>query len=237
MRVKNIPDETYKKIIEYAVTKCNMFSLNQRNNQFKLVKEKFTNICNIIFSDSIFNEDTIFNNYSEDLVNDIIKKYKDDKKIYEVEKNDVINIINKYNFKIDNLEEHIKESILFVIKYSIEMFMYSKTDEVFNNTYKKYKIKNCNYGDMENGVTTYFFELNDESKSILFSKKNIYDWIPPFSLEDLCLYKDGFMWLYSIAHEDICDIVCENEEEYEFLKSIGIEFWQDKYIPENNDFM
>lgn len=230
MTVKNMNNEIYKKIIDYALTKCNRFSLNKRNNGFEWDYQKCNDICNIIFSDLIFSKDTIFNNYSEDLVKNIIKIYKNDKRIYEVEKNYVINtLINNYHLKIDNIEECAKERISFAIEYSLDNFMYNKTEEVFNNTYEKYKIKT---GNMEKGVDTYYFELNDESKSILFSKKNIYDWISPLSLEDLCLYKDDFMWLYSVAHEDICDIVCESEEEYEFLKSIGVEFWQDKYVPE-----
>lgn len=231
MLIKNITDETYKKIIDYAVTKCNIFSLNKRNNQFEIVREKCDDICNIIFSSSIFSEDSVFSNYSEDLVNNIVKKYKDDKKIHEIEKNYVINaMINKHHLKIDNIEEYIKKTIPFVIKYSLEMFMYNKTCEIFNEAHKKYKIENCNYGNIENGLTTYYFELNDESKNILFDKKSIYDWISPLSLEDLCLYKDDFIWLYSVAHENICDIACESKEEYEYLKSIGIEFYQDKYI-------
>ena len=34
-----------------------------------------------------------------------------------------------------------------------------------------------------------------------------------------------------MAHEKICDIYCENEEEYNYLRSIGIEFEEDHFIP------
>lgn len=226
MLVKNMTNEVYKKIIEYAVNKFNVFSLNKRNNQFEYVRDKCINICNIIFSDLFFTEDIVFNNYSENLINRICEKYKNDQRICEVEKNYIKNIIiNKYRQNIENIEEYMNDSIPYTIRYSLEMFMYNKTCEIFNNKYKKYKIEKCNYGNMENDVVTYYFKLNDESKSILFSKKNIYDWVSPLSLEDLCIYKDDSMWLYSVAHENICDIVCENNDEYEYLKSIGVEFW------------
>ncbi len=72
--------------------------------------------------------------------------------------------------------------------------------------------------------------MQEENKELL-NKKSIYDWCFLTSLEDLCFYKNGYCWLYSVAHEEICDIFCENEEEYEYLKSIGIKFVDDKFVP------
>lgn len=72
--------------------------------------------------------------------------------------------------------------------------------------------------------------MQEENKELL-NKKSIYDWCFLTSLEDLCFYKNGYCWLYSVGHEEICDIFCENEEEYEYLKSIGIKFVDDKFVP------
>ena len=35
----------------------------------------------------------------------------------------------------------------------------------------------------------------------------------------------------SVAHEKLCNIYCESEEEYEYLKSIGVEFYEKEYVP------
>ena len=34
-----------------------------------------------------------------------------------------------------------------------------------------------------------------------------------------------------MVHEKICEIYCENEEEYNYLRSTGIEFEEDYFIP------
>lgn len=227
MLVRKMNSEAYKKLIEYAASKFNMFSLNKRNNQFEYIRNKSIDICKIIFSDYNFTEHIIFNNYSENLINKICEKFRNNEKVCEIEKNYIKNIIiGKYHQRIEDIEEYMRNSIHFTIRYSLEMFMYDRSCEFFNKKYNNYNINN----KTTDCITTYYFELNDESKNILFDKKSIYDWISPLSLEDLCLYKDDFMWLYSVAHENICDIACENKEEYEYLKSIGIEFYQDKYI-------
>lgn len=78
---------------------------------------------------------------------------------------------------------------------------------------------------------THFYRLGNELKEYLLSNKNLYNWLEPKYPEDICFYKNGYCWLYSVTHEEICDIYCENEEEYEYLKSIGIEFVEDKFVP------
>ncbi len=56
-------------------------------------------------------------------------------------------------------------------------------------------------------------------------------WLNPNFPEDIAFFRNGYCWLYSVAHEEICDIYCENEEEYEYLKLIGIEFVDDEFVP------
>ena len=57
----------------------------------------------------------------------------------------------------------------------------------------------------------------------------MYNWLNPNYPEDVAFFKDGYCWLYSVAHEDICDIYCTDENEYETLKEIGIEFYENKF--------
>jgi len=76
-----------------------------------------------------------------------------------------------------------------------------------------------------------FYRIDSTTKKYLLTNKNMYNWLNPKYPEDLSFFSKGYCWLYSVAHEEICYIYCENEIEYEYLKSIGIEFVDDKYIP------
>ncbi len=66
---------------------------------------------------------------------------------------------------------------------------------------------------------------------MLYEKNSIFSWCYPESLEDLCFLKNGYYWLESVAHEDLCFIYCKDEAEYEYLKSIGIVFDEDHFVP------
>ena len=83
--------------------------------------------------------------------------------------------------------------------------------------------------------TTYYFKLNNELKKQILNNSSLYGWCFPNYLEDICFFKNGYCWLYSVAHEKLCEIYCRDEKEYEYLKSIGIEFVNNKYIPSKNE--
>lgn len=76
----------------------------------------------------------------------------------------------------------------------------------------------------------YYFQTTTEVKDYILSNQNLYAWLNPEYPEDIAFFKNGYCWLYSVAHEKLCHIYCENEEEYKYLKSIGIEFEEDDYV-------
>jgi len=80
-----------------------------------------------------------------------------------------------------------------------------------------------------------FFKASIEMETYMLKNKNLYAWLNPNYPEDICFFKNGYCWLYSVAHEKLCDIFCENEEEYEYLKSIGIEFFEENFSPTPKD--
>ena len=69
----------------------------------------------------------------------------------------------------------------------------------------------------------------------MLSNSDLYAWLNPNYPEDISFFKDGYCWLYSVAHEEMCDIYCESVEEYNYLRSIGIEFIDDKFIEISNN--
>lgn len=76
-----------------------------------------------------------------------------------------------------------------------------------------------------------FYKFDEKLKEYMLTNKDLYDWFNPDRPEDISIFKNGYCWLYSITHEEMCDIYCEDEKEYEYLKSIGIEFWESKFTP------
>lgn len=70
----------------------------------------------------------------------------------------------------------------------------------------------------------HFYHFSDEMKNYLLTNKNLYAWLNPNYPEDISFFKDGYCLLYSVAHENLCNIYCENEKEYKYLKLIGVNF-------------
>lgn len=79
-----------------------------------------------------------------------------------------------------------------------------------------------------------FYKTDKEVEKYLLTSKNLYTWLNPKFPEDISFFKNGYCWLYSVTHEELCDIYYESEEEYNYFKSIGIEFIDEKFT-ENLD--
>jgi len=77
----------------------------------------------------------------------------------------------------------------------------------------------------------YFYRFSLELKDYLLTNDNLYKWNNPHFPEDISFFKDGYCWLSSITHENLYYIFCRNDREYKHLKSIGIEFFEKKFIP------
>lgn len=76
-----------------------------------------------------------------------------------------------------------------------------------------------------------FYKFTDEVRDYLLSNSDMNSWLNPKYPEDMTFLTNGNNYMWSITHEEMCDICCESEEEYEYLKSIGIEFVSDHYEP------
>jgi len=83
----------------------------------------------------------------------------------------------------------------------------------------------------------YFYKCTEEVKKYLLSNQNIYTWLNPNYPEDMSFFKDGYCLLNTLTHEEICDIEVETKEEYEYLKNIGIEFYDNKFTKADKKHM
>ena len=114
--------------------------------------------------------------------------------------------------------------------------------EVYTDNFlKKYKKniirkKNIRFSDSSKLYQTiYMFENVQEIRDEIYNRAFDY-WVFPNCLEDLSFTKDKHFWYRTITHENDYNIYCENEEEYGYLKSIGVEFYEDHFVKEDKFF-
>lgn len=75
----------------------------------------------------------------------------------------------------------------------------------------------------------YFYKFDNVIKKLLLENKFFYKWLHPFFPEDIAFFKNRQCWLYTVAHEETCEIYYETDEEYQELINLGIDF-EEKYI-------
>lgn len=219
-------------LMDYIFKKCDAFSVTKRYDQHK--EENETTINTISLLEKCLPKDLI-NNYSKKYLDKLYNQFKDNDLIFNEAYKEKYEC--KHSGFSDKFFDELKEMNREVcIKESIDWLYY---DNVTNNWLSKNKeniiLKKEDIiptGLIMEGFhisTTYFLKLTKELQEEILSKNSLYDWCFPYSVEDICFYENGRCWLLSVAHEEICDIFCENEEEYEYLKSIGIKFVDNKF--------
>lgn len=104
-------------------------------------------------------------------------------------------------------------------------------NDTYSNKYSEY--------EFEKLFQIQFYKFADCIKDYLLSNKNLYKWLNPKYPEDVSFFINERCWFTSITHEEMCDIFVESKEEYEYLKSIGIEFLEEEYreIKDNEVFI
>ncbi len=219
MTVKELKKDSYQILIEYAVKKCNKFSLLQY-----LFQKPYK--YNIIISELKNSNPNLLKENSTININEIYKIYSNDTRIFD----------DEYYSKFENMKNLKKGFIEQVLTY-YQNDLISK--EILSKNKKNIISKKNIFCDEIECLyqTIYTFKINNDTIKLLknmklFTDENTYnDSIIGGYLEDLCLYKNEHCWLNSVSHENLCDIYCDSEQEYEYLKSIGIEFYEDHYIP------
>ena len=230
MLIKNMEKETHKKLLEYIINKSNLFSLSIYSDQHL---KKHRKRMNIIVSNSNYSKEKILSEYSNELKDEIYEQFKDNKKIFNQE---YVNWFEKDSV-IDKY--YNRKSAIYS---AIDSFVYENRTKRFLKKYKNNIVKDNEtvFGEPIDDfiplcVTDYIFELNEEMIKVI-NEKDLIDWKYPNSLENLCFIKDNYYIFSSISHEDDYNIYCDNEEEYEYLKSIGVEFYEDHFVKEDKTF-
>lgn len=141
---------------------------------------------------------------------------KCDAVMFIVRKDIYINEIRTDNDSLNILQKNMKKYVEDINKYLLKKrhgayWVYSES------------------GADDELIDVYFYKFNNQLRQLLLENDSIYSWLHPTYPEDIAFFKNGYCWLYSVAHEDMCEIYYETDEEYHELIQLGIEF-DEKYI-------
>lgn len=76
----------------------------------------------------------------------------------------------------------------------------------------------------------YFLKITPEITRILLKEEGLKSWRTPYLPQDFIFINNNAIRMITISHEEMCDIYCDNEQEYKILKNMGIKFY-DEYNP------
>jgi len=224
MQVKKINNNAYKKLIMYAYEICDKVEL-KKIKHFVVNKEKKQEILKIIISNPKFTKENLIKNYSEKTLDDIYFEYKDDNRFFcdnEIRKK----LHYKNDVEYQNVLTKYKKSYINSI---IELFLYNERCIKFLEKYENNIIDKISTEYEE----YYYFKMDKHFIDFFMNETdNIYDFTFPYNLENLCIYINDDIWLESVADDKLCFINCRTEEEYEKIKSFGINFVKEKHKKE-----
>lgn len=169
------------------------------------------------------------------LVENIIERDIYDKLIeYAFKKCDAVMFVARKDGFSEELKEKLDKNIT-EMKTSLKNDFLKKRNGsywVFTKVgYKQLGINNCSDPiGFDELFEIMFYKTSNNVKDYLLKNENLYDWLNPDFPEDISFFSNGYCWLYSIAHENLCYIYCDSKEEYDYLKSIGIEFANSEFI-------
>lgn len=137
-------------------------------------------------------------------------------------------------------EKLIKQACL---KNNMVMFAFYKKDikklEKDLLPFQKYILKKIDKSNhnliYQPNMYIIFYRLNADLQEYLLSNKSLYKLDFPNYPTDISFFKDGVCWLNSITHEEICNICVESEEEFDYLRSIGIELLEKSFRQINEE--
>lgn len=217
---EEILGDTYKALMDYLFKKCDSISLTKYREQHE---DDRIHDLSVILKETGYSINDIIDNYSIQFLDEIYDKFKDNAEIFD-EQAELFT--RRYDKKY---KKRVTDATINWVYYNnnTEKWLTKNVRNIINCK----KNDNCLGNPNVYHSDTYTFKLNEEIKSEILSKKSLYDWGYPDSLEDICFFKDGYCFLETITHENLCFIYCDDKEEYEYLKSIGIKIFEKEFKP------
>lgn len=230
--------DIYVKLIKYACRKSNILSLqieiNNLGNVRKDILDKIDKYTQILSDLQYTSMQYIKENWSKSkCVNKIYDEIKDKPNMPWEED------LKKFKKMMENIKNQYRQEELakmdeFTIKETIESMLFivvgneayeQKMNEYINRLQNNIiKIDKCEYKQGWRNYDTYYLKIDSFLENELLKNRALYKWDFPDLPSNMCFYKNDILWLETIAHEEICRIYTEDEEEIKYLKSIGLDF-------------
>lgn len=236
MKVIKMKEGAYKELILYATKICDSFSLVKYKMLSEFEKSEKV-VQEIITSNPKYSKENILNNFSLEMIDDVYEEYKNNEEILSAwERECEENYYSCEDFfqlqgisSIDKYKERRMPNFKGLIKKSMELLLFELKAEELLEKFKE-EIISVESKVEDEGNIKYLFKIDEKTKEYLLNEANhIFDWDFP-KLENLTLYINGKVWLFSMETEGFFYIYCRDKEEYEFLKSIGIKFKNQKFV-------
>lgn len=221
MRVFN-HKEMYKELVEYACSKCNIVCVNVRDYEY----DETPKVIEILLKKKNSTMEEIISEYSEKYLDDLYEYFAEDEEIFDK------TYIKKYgraiSYKSSEKKPNIKDKEMrrYWLETAVNYIIYNYNTTMWLRKYKqKILLKRKN-----SHSTEYYIKLNEALKKELFEKKTFFDWQFPYFVEGISFYKDERCLLRSsYGRWHYVDLYPENENEYKYLKTIGVQFNEKKF--------
>lgn len=226
--LKTPSGENYEKFIKYVCDKSNIisFKIITRVAHEKEDKREIKKICKLL---NIPLEEIIKNYNSSNFIGNLCNKLKDQKRITRKWTNSLKRIEKKNYFSKKEIEaikqEHIKMNIEDIILGSIGKTIYDDKIIKIEGLLEKDFIKKemfLKHSRFVNDYNIYYYRISKTIENLLINQKGLYTRFPEFP-EDIKFLKDDNIWIEIISHEEICRINVKDENEYNYLQSLGLE--------------
>lgn len=234
----NIFDKTYlnnekkiKKESSFLLRKLYFFHLFD-NYEPNLKKNFATNkILNLAKKkNSNFN----FSNSKEEILK-LFEEFKDCSKIF----NKKYKNIYEKNLTFSKKEKELQRKEM--IQSCLYRYLYDNHTKLIINQNKNslFYLKKEN-GNANYNIISYYFNLNEKIIDCLKKKQIIPNWQYPETFEDIAFFKkNGLCWMWSTSHEEMYEICFQENDrnEYEYLKSIGVEFVEPEFVATPKNYL
>lgn len=237
MEISSLKKYSYKQLMSYYLSKCDVLLLTQYS---EIPKYKNKKIQDFIFNKNSDYKKRLLIKNPNYLIKKIKKIYNNDLEIYKII--DVDSFIKNCPNLADD-PRSIEAIIEGNIEFALNNYVYNSKFEYIQKRYKKYLIEKRKVPYEGNGKKyllskmgtrkvyhiKYSFKLSQELKKwALEAAHSIEEFGFPNNPDEVMLFQNGYCKMLIKGCTSSCSIYIDDKEEYEYLRSIGISFWEEE---------
>lgn len=219
--------ENFQKVIELFLKRADMILINQ---EYDTLGKDHKKIRNVIFSLNKNYKKELIENYSDELVEEIAKKYKNNSKLWKICECDLFLEQTGYQDTIDYMMDYVEDEII----RSLKWFVYENTfndiqqtcDEFYELienyawTSEELKINKKHHNQAKYRKTRHWIQLNGKSRDLILKNcSRWFDYYLPVRISSIGLFKKNICIFHN--EYDSCYIDYKDNKEYQYLETLG----------------